>query len=663
MLILKSKILKPLLEASYFLTIDEIISTTQITKRTFFYQLSKLNHWLADDLNLEPVENIRHMGYFLPENTKKALNRTSVSLKPQLSIQARQNNIIFKIINEPDPVSLKTFADCYQVSKKTIISDLKTIQKVLPPNLKLKTSNQGHLISGPKVEQRSLIFQFFETIDLSQIETFDQNKIEKMLTDFEKATGNKLSNSSQELLKKYFSWYFKYISIADNRLSKIISQSNNILGIQWANKILSQTFQISSLPESNYLVNTIFQTQLNSANEDYGYKHEMNQIAEKIIHRFSNISGVEFNDQTLINHLATHLITAYYRINNQQPVNDLELKPIFHNYRQLIRLTDYAIDPFRSIVKYPISNAELALISLYFGGILENQVLPKNNEQALVLVVCGNGLGTSQILRQQLQKMYPNLLFKISFDNLSPDSQELQQAQLIISTMHLENNFSVPVVVVHPLPTDQDLYAINLQLTQLKLIPNNSSIEALLDIIDMYCKVNDYTGLRKSLSNYLDPIAKLKPLLHENYQPGLIELLDQRIQTQTTSLTLTEAIAMVNQPLFNDQITALQYADDIIDLIKNNGPYMMLNQNILLAHGKTNNHVLGTGFSILILEKPISLDHNNYLIDIIICFATINESAHLQGLSDLLKIVTNPTNVNQLRHSKNKQDILAILEI
>lgn len=659
----KSKILTPLLNASHFLTIEEIIANSQITKRTFFYQLNQLNNWLVDDLNLEPVESIRNIGYFLPESTKKALNdqMNLVNLKPQLSIKIRQNNIIFMLINNSNPISLNNFAKFYQVSKKTIISDLKTIKSNLPNTLNIEKSSKGHSLIGLEQDKRSLIFQFMETINSTQYAQFDKKIVTNMLLDFEKATGNKLSQASQALLVKYFSWYFMYIANESHRLTTIVSPSNNILGIQWANKILNKYLHISSLPEANYLVNTIFQTQLTIANEDYGYKHEMTQIAEKIVHRFSNISGIRFKDLTLINHLATHLITAYYRINNQQPVNDLELKSVFLNYRQLIRLTDYAIMPLKKIVNYPVSQNELALISLYFGGALENQALPTDLEQSLILVVCGNGLGTSQILRQQLQKLYPDLFFKISFDDLPENSKDIKQTKLIISTVPIEKSYDVPVIIVHPLPTEQDLYTIRQKLIQLKLIRNNNNVETLLDIIDTYCKVIDYNGLRESLNNYLNPIDKPRLAIIKSHKYSLIELLGNRIQHKSESLTLPHALQVVNKPLVRDKITTNQYTHDILQLINDNGLYMMLNKNILLAHGQTNTSVLGTGFSILTLDQPIMVNQNNYAIDIIICFATINESAHLQGLSDLLKIVTDPQKVEALRNSVNQNDILNLL--
>ncbi|MFL1695859.1 PTS sugar transporter subunit IIA [Weissella kandleri] len=658
----KSKILTPLLNASHFLTIEEIIAHNQITKRTFFYQLKQLNNWLADDLNLEPVESIRNIGYFLPESTKKALNdqMNTVNLKPQLSIKIRQNNIIFMLINNDNPISLNNFAEFYQVSKKTIISDFKTIEANLPNTLTIEKSNKGHTLLGSEQDKRSLIFQFMGSINSTQYNQFNKKSISNMLLDFEKATGNKLSQASQSLLVKYFSWYFMYISNESHRLTTIVSPSNNILGIQWANKILNKYVHISSLPEANYLVNTIFQTQLTIANEDYGYKQEMTQIAEKIVHRFSNISGIEFKDLTLINHLATHLITAYYRINNQQPVNDLELKSVFINYRQLIRLTDYAIMPFRKIVNYPVSQNELALISLYFGGALENQVLPTDFDQSLILVVCGNGLGTSQILRQQLQKLYPYLFFKISFDDLSENSKDIKQAKLIISTVTIEKSYDVPVIIVHPLPTEQDLYTIRQKMIQLKLIHNNN-VETLLDIIDTYCKVIDYNGLRESLNDYLNPIDKPRLKIIKSHKYSLIDLLGSRIQHKSEVLTLPNALQLVNKPLVRDKITTDQYANDILQLINTKGLYMMLNKNILLAHGQTNASVLGTGFSILTLDQPIMINQNNYTIDIIICFATINESAHLQGLSDLLKIITDPQKVAALRNSVNQNDILNLL--
>jgi len=71
-------VLNLLLGPQVYISFDKINSALHISRRTFFYTLKKLNLYLVDR-NLDPIQNMKGVGYYLPVETKKELLQESLN--------------------------------------------------------------------------------------------------------------------------------------------------------------------------------------------------------------------------------------------------------------------------------------------------------------------------------------------------------------------------------------------------------------------------------------------------------------------------------------------------------------------------------------------------------------------------------------------------------
>ncbi|WP_027417853.1 HTH domain-containing protein [Aneurinibacillus terranovensis] len=65
-------ILTHLLHAKSYVQLEEISEKIKVSKRTIYYDLEKINHWLKEQ-KLDPVQYIRSSGLYLADSTKNKI--------------------------------------------------------------------------------------------------------------------------------------------------------------------------------------------------------------------------------------------------------------------------------------------------------------------------------------------------------------------------------------------------------------------------------------------------------------------------------------------------------------------------------------------------------------------------------------------------------------
>ncbi|PTF05455.1 PTS sugar transporter subunit IIA, partial [Staphylococcus equorum] len=189
---------------------------------------------------------------------------------------------------------------------------------------------------------------------------------------------------------------------------------------------------------------------------------------------------------------------------------------------------------------------ELSYITLHFASAIERISAVTTNAIKVVLL-CGSGIGTSQLLKSRMDHIYPELEIVDAYSIYEIDEVMLKHEGIdyIISTVPFEQA-SVPVIRVSPFLNKEDR-------KQLNEIINHSR--------ERY--VNDVKGLG----------------------PTLQEVLPQsRILTQQPTLLRNDAIRQCVSSLVNDQIVDEAYAADIIEQLDAFGPYMVISPHIALIH-------------------------------------------------------------------------------
>lgn len=664
-------ILNLLINSESYLSISDILDSTLISRRSVFYTLKKINNEL-DENNIDSISNIKGLGYYLTDNAKKSINLELAKTYNKISKYDRQVLIIWDLVNNRI-ISNKSCMDKFGISNHTAIEDINSIISILKErDLTVIQTRKGKILSGSTVSGRLWILEQLNNRvslihKLITINSDTKLIIENHLHFLESESGNYFTENAISILTEFIGWLLNFINKQNNLLSDVplgyLSQSN--INSTWATKLLSQ-FNISNKFESLFLsqiINTIQFSQINDSNE---LTKKVQFIAKEIIEKFNTISGSNIKSNSMELALTTHLLSTLYRTNLQINYSHPDINDFVTSHNELFIFTKYAITPFEKFINKKLSDDEISLITIYFGGQLQD-INRTRNWDTDVLIVCSSGIGTSTLLKNQLTNRYPNITFSEPLSNFQFDNCPLNDVKLIVSTINLESKQHVPFIKVSPLLTKDNLKKIDQELNPIISNYDNSPIkvETVIDIISDYVRIEDPIGLSNVLSNYFkssnNGLSKSK-ILPKSQNNNLIPITN--IIKSSDNITWINAILETFGPLkLNSSITN-KYIEKIINLTNEKGPFMYLGNGVFLAHAAPNDGVKKMGISIFSSKENIDFKIPNFptkKINLIIGLAPIDKKEHLETLAILFKKIQDQNWLKKVQSTENNLEIFELL--
>ncbi|WP_415632929.1 BglG family transcription antiterminator [Oenococcus sp.] len=636
---------------------------------------------ILENEDLNSVTNVKTLGFLMSDDAREYLmqvqNKENVSKEGFFNFSQTQriNTIIWFLINK-QTMSLSLIEKKFHVSRNTADQDFKKIQRTLSKySLKLSKNSHGHTIQGSEIQQRKWIYEQFLDgnpilFSLLDRHTAAPQNIGLLLRDFEQITGNFFTDDAFVCLTAFLQWYIERIKAPENRIPNENVIPDNLVALEWAQKLLFQN-DVVNLGEARYLINLVHSSQFRKANTEYGGIQDILPIAKQIIFKFNQITGINLKLDSLQASLATHLLSAYYRIKLDISYQNENLSLIQVKYHDLFTFTELAMKPFQEFIQKKIPEDEVALVTLYFGGALkaiEDEDLKRNSNT--VMIVCSSGVGTSRILKQQLEERFPEISFSRPFNLLSFENSSLINIKLIISTIKInQKNLKIPNIKVSAIPTLNDWNNINNALKTTGLIrehKNKINVEGLLDIISEYARITDLDALTESIDQYLvnanSNSKNAKKQILNNGKKLTDIFLPKDIQFSLGAKNFDEALVSSFKTLLADHSIEERYIDRIRYLNTKFNFSMTLGQNIFLAHAGPEDGVNKTAFAFLMLKEPVYLYKNQsnekIPIKIFISFGTVDGTSHLGRLNDIMQLISNKQEMLKICSTNSRLELL-----
>jgi mannitol operon transcriptional antiterminator len=163
---------------------DELLQTFSISKRTLYYDLSKLNNALIE-MNLGMIQS-GATGFFIEKKNKDKIRDTfNLAYKGNYINRnhERLHIILIKLLKNDSILTIEKLEELLAVSKNTVVNDLKNVRRFLYDfELNLESQN-GYVITGSEVKRRALFSHVFNDynylfdpvdIDSQLLKLFDQ---------------------------------------------------------------------------------------------------------------------------------------------------------------------------------------------------------------------------------------------------------------------------------------------------------------------------------------------------------------------------------------------------------------------------------------------------------------------------------------------------------
>lgn len=660
------KILYMVISTDNYIPLQQISDELKMSKRSVYYELCKINDWMEAH-GFEEIEVIRGRGIYLSPGQKKqiesVIDTRDTAENYIFSPMERIYFIICSIIRSKKAVSVNQLADYTQVSRNTIFNDLRVVVKQLQDyDLSLEyESKKGYLIKGDSIRIRALFILYFNMLrpiyESGAMFYTDRYQVEEYLERLEKI-GARLKTSYVDGTLLALAVLMPVL-VRDNSKLYFPNLRFEELKKQKEYKLVEEYFPELENKEKIYIclhllgsraaAKTVDVFDSDSAQSNY-------ELSKALIFEFEKVACVIFEDkEELEKALFLHLNTSMYRYQYGIQVGNPMLEDVVREYPNLFELTKRVCFYLEQQIGLPISDGEVAYLSLHFGAHLQQE--ERKTEKVRVLIICSNGVSAGNMIRHELNTMIPDaeIVGVIS----AKEAVNVQNVcDIVLSTVKM--NCLVPVIAVHPILTDFDRKII-LNHSLFRKKSGDVDVSSLYEKIRRFVPKEDREEMQHVLYEFFAENRREVISQLDKQKKGLMDYLNQdQINIETSCLTWEKALRSAGRPLIEKGSIEPHYISSIVDQTRYYGPYMFITREVVLAHARPEEGVHRLDVSMSIFREPIRFS-DFHEASIIIVMAAEDQEKHLKILKDIMAVFSKDGNIKILKALDTPEEVYETL--
>lgn len=671
-----SKILDELV-SNPSLTSKDIEKKFKLTRRQLGYSFDKINNWLLKK-NLPEIERTRQ-GRFIIDQTII----TNLSIEPEglpvdndvLSVEQRVQ-VIFMMLLSNDYLSLFHFTSELDVSKNTVLSDLKQAQvNISPYGLSIQYFRRsGYVVEGNEFQIRKLLFHVTDQIlewqngaarlcEIAgirddEVKEYDSriNRVENELN--LKFTDEKIVSMPYTLIlilrriingRQVRPFYIKYEELSD---TKEYRATEEIL------------YDLKAIPMEEKLFITLHLLTTNVYWSAYLTEEEipnLQQALNDMLQLFEKRACVTIRDrEQLLNQLLLHVKPAYYRIKyHLTEINKVE-NAISQEFIALHHLVQQSTKPLADLIGLKIPESETTYLTMLIGGWLTRQG-ERIQEKVKAIVVCPNGVSVSRLMLSELRDLFPEFVF---LDSLSVREFKTYKLgyDLVFSPIYLQTDKRI-FIANSFLEREEKIRLRKQVMMELHgYVPSHMSVEDLLGIIRNHARIENEQELTKRLYGYIHR-DDTEAVRQQEEQPSanLSDLITpETITLQQSVSSWEEAIRTSAHPLLESGHIETEYIEAMIAHCSCD-PYVVIGPNIAIPHAGPDEGVNQVGMSLLKLNKGINFIDDHF-INLVIVIAATDKRKHFKALMQLMKLAESNQDRNTIIKASTAEEIYTMIK-
>lgn len=626
------------------ISVDAVCGSLKITRRILMYNLDKINAAIAGyGIDQAFIENgILIFKAYDDSKADKLIQETIISLYV-LSKNERKALLILQCALSKKNANVEELAEWLDVSRSTIVSEIAEVKDDLnQAGLQMNYSAKaGYCICGDENQIRYLLMSLYYQHILSL-----PKAIQKSLLTFD------LSINQQAVLREseaYIKGYYSYEAIQEiSRYCALIHYRNQ------KNAVCIMNHDFTTYPEyqaANYIINELNKQHLyidereqvyltlvllaNKLNEldSSSFETEVAKAAFDMICLFEMNGLITFNEnKELMRMLMIHIRAMYYRIKYKIKIHNPHADEIIEKYYGTYSMTLAAIRKFEEDYDMTLSSDEIAYLSIYLGSFLKSSSQSEiNHTDAVILVICGAGLGTSYLLKQQLTALIGKQYHYVLKDYREINEHDIEDAALTVTTLDLPFMNDKIIKVSSLLSAHQKDRIMNWNMKEIRK-NQNDPLNTLLDIIERHTTIQDKEYLLNDLRSHIYEKQTRTYHLNDVMKSSYIRIVEEEYDEK-------DAILLTCQPLINDHVIEPGYAVELYETIEQLGMYSEYLPGILLAHANAPQYVNQVGITLTVFKQPVLFKKWGSSIPVIFTLATPNKEAHFTALDELFKLI------------------------
>ncbi|QQQ86900.1 transcription antiterminator [Peptacetobacter hiranonis] len=662
-------ILMKFLSKKSFITLADLENSLEMTRRQAKYRIQKLNDLLKEE-EVPPilVSSSATKDIVVSDDTKKVIKSLLKDIDQNdvyyLSKKERLIYMYLMLFINKAHLTLNDFIDSLQVSRSTVLLDLKELTQTLEElNIHIKNDRKrGYYLVGSEMEIR----RFMMKNVIYTLADEDNNKVfDIFINDFYLDDFNYSKIYISNLAKKHKIRFvenrlieFIYIFIFLNtRMQNEKYSSDEIVGLmdidamsymkeyKFSYELLKKynTTENITKADVNYIAAWILGISFGDINEDTKDCVLISDLIGKMMTRFESLSGVHYkNTEEIFIQLYSHFRPAYYRLLFKLPIFNPVCDKVKEEYPELYQLVEQTMKPFNIIFGEEIPAGEIAYLTMHFSTIYSGKKGINIEKQKTALVVCSNGIGSSAILYNELASMFPELHFLSPIDS-SKLSDFSEKVDIIFATNYLENipNINIPIIHVSPVMSIAERYQV-MREVYMQLgsgFLKKTNVDVVMDIISKHADIQNRDALYNELINYFSEIDNISNKDKENELHLLDMVRENIIRLNIEAENWEEAVRLSYEPLLENGFITQKYIDETVRIMNSVGPYVVITKHTALLHTKPESGALSCAMGIGVLKNPInfgSAEHDP--IKYVFSLSAIDNHTHLCAMAELLEL-------------------------
>jgi PTS system ascorbate-specific IIA component len=125
-----------------------------------------------------------------------------------------------------------------------------------------------------------------------------------------------------------------------------------------------------------------------------------------------------------------------------------------------------------------------------------------------------------------------------------------------------------------------------------------------------------------------------------------------------------EAVRAAGAALTAARFARPSYADQMIRMIEEHGPYVVIAPGLALAHARPGPEVLGDGIAVVTLATPVNFGHPyNDPVSVVLALAVSASDTHVALVAELANLFNDSTAIADLAAAESVDEVQRILGV
>ncbi|SEM89895.1 BglG family transcription antiterminator [Lihuaxuella thermophila] len=662
-------------------SIGDLERKLRLSRRQIQYDLDKINGWL-NEKNLPPVQYDRQQGFRVDPSVANQAAELQTPRSKEVYIltdQERARFVLLLLLAKKEHLSLLHISSALQVSRNTALNDIKKANRLAGEyGIQLRYSrSEGYFLNGLEWNRRRLLASLIRSCLsrengewlLSQPLGDDVERVQMVQRELERIENQlQICYTDERLAELAYEIVYTVIRIqTGNRLSWPVDGWQEVVSTAeygaMENLFHLLKWEEKEFPEERaYFALQLLATNMADAGDDEPDPHRQQwlDLSFRMIEEFEKHACVELKEkEKLARQIFQHLRPAYFRVKFGLELKNPLCGLIMKEHSELHHLVKKAMEPFVRRVGRPVSDDEMAYVTMHFGSWLRRQGMELASWPKAV-VVCPKGVAISKMLFIKLKEMFPDLLFLDSLSvrefYKSPFSYDIVFSTVFVRTEAM-------LFIVNPIIDKEEEQRIYREVMQVLygFSLTEPDVPALVELIGQYADIRDADGLAGALRRHFKNRFKKGWMRKETDKPVLDELItEETVQLADEVADWQEAVRLAAQPLLENGSVEPSYVEAMIRSIQETGPYVVITPKVAIPHARPEEGVNILSMSLLRLKQSVLFGDKKPVHLVIVLAATDGES-HLRALAQLTELLSSEENIDRLIQCEEKAEIMKLI--